>query len=236
MLAPHQIKSSMSQWFKVPVDALETERSLSSNFLSAMKKNNLDAILPSHVKRQENNELIRGLAELAKQCLDMCGSNRPSMKEIADELGRLRKLSLHPWVQVDVEMETRSLLGGASTASFEIEGATSTGYPTQEGESLPMNPGSSYYARSRDTQAGGASDEGKLPSSRPATLPFRRRAGGGPGQWANHAMPRLETPKQPKTYRIYGQRQARGRPQGAYNIMQQCAGAPAPSSTGYFVM
>nr|XP_034599967.1 wall-associated receptor kinase 1-like [Setaria viridis] len=137
-----------------------------------MKKNNLDAILPSHVKRQENNELIRGLAELAKQCLDMCGSNRPSMKEIADELGRLRKLSLHPWVQVDVEMETRSLLGGASTASFEIEGATSTGYPTQEGESLPMNPGSSYYARSRDTQAGGASDEGKLPSSRPATLPY----------------------------------------------------------------
>lgn len=129
------------------LDGPETERSLSSNFLSAMKENNLDAILPSHVKGQENNELIRGLAELAKQCLDMCGSNRPSMKEIADELGRLRKLSLHPWVQVDVEMETQSLLGGASTASFEIEGATSIGYPTQEGESLPMNPGSSYYAR-----------------------------------------------------------------------------------------
>ncbi|KAK8448029.1 hypothetical protein SEVIR_8G202832v4 [Setaria viridis] len=129
------------------LDGPETERSLSSNFLSAMKENNLDAILPSHVKGQENNELIRGLAELAKQCLDMCGSNRPSMKEIADELGRLRKLSLHPWVQVDVEMEAQSLLGGASTASFEIEGATSIGYPTQEGESLPMNPGSSYYAR-----------------------------------------------------------------------------------------
>ncbi|TKW05467.1 hypothetical protein SEVIR_7G177700v4 [Setaria viridis] len=129
------------------LDGPETERSLSSNFLSTMKENNLDAILPNHVKGQENNELIRGLAELAKQCLHMCGSNRPSMKEIADELGRLRKLSLHPWVQVDVEMETQSLLGGASTASFEMEGATSIGYPTQEGENLPMNPGSSYYAR-----------------------------------------------------------------------------------------
>ncbi|CAL5015914.1 unnamed protein product [Urochloa decumbens] len=128
------------------LDGPERERSLSSNFLSAMKQNNLDAILPSHVKGQESNELIRGLTELAKQCLDMCGSNRPSMKEIADELGRLRKLSLHPWVQLDVEMEAQGLLGGASTASFETEGAT-TVYPTQEGDNLPMNPRSSYYAR-----------------------------------------------------------------------------------------
>ncbi|XP_066343387.1 putative wall-associated receptor kinase-like 16 isoform X1 [Miscanthus floridulus] len=130
------------------LDGPEMQRSLSSNFLSAMKENNLDAILPSHVKGQESNELIRGLAELAKQCLDMCGSNRPSMKEIADELDKLRKLSLHPWVQIDAEMiETQNLLlGGTSTASFEIEAST-TGYPTQEGENLPMNPRSSYYAR-----------------------------------------------------------------------------------------
>ncbi|KAF8704108.1 hypothetical protein HU200_031596 [Digitaria exilis] len=128
------------------LDGTETQRSLSSNFLTVMKENNLDAILPSHIKGQESNELIKSLAELAKQCLDMSGSNRPSMKEIADELGRLRKLSLHLWVQLDVEMETQSLLDGAPTASFEIEGAT-TGYSTQEGENLPMNLGSSYYAR-----------------------------------------------------------------------------------------
>ncbi|CAL5026420.1 unnamed protein product [Urochloa decumbens] len=128
------------------LDGPEMQRSLSCNFLSAMKENNLDAILPSHVKGQESNELIRGLAELAMQCLDMCGSNRPSMKEIVDELGRLRKLALHPWAQLDVEMETQSMLGGASTASFETEGATS-GYPTQDGENLPMNPKSLYYAR-----------------------------------------------------------------------------------------
>ncbi|RLM74894.1 wall-associated receptor kinase 5-like [Panicum miliaceum] len=128
------------------LDGPEMQRSLSSNFLSAMKENNLDVVLPSHLKEQESNELIRGLAELAKQCLDMCGSSRPSMKEIANELGRLRKLSLHPWVQIDAEMETQSLLGGSSTATFEMEGATS-GYPTQEGDNLPMNPSSSYYAR-----------------------------------------------------------------------------------------
>ncbi|KAF8702720.1 hypothetical protein HU200_032548 [Digitaria exilis] len=75
-----------------------------------------------------------------------CCSNRPSMKEIADELGRLRKLSQHPWAQLDVEMDTQSLLDGTSTASFHIEGAT-TGYPTQDGDGLTMNPISSYYAR-----------------------------------------------------------------------------------------
>ncbi|PUZ48028.1 hypothetical protein GQ55_7G212800 [Panicum hallii var. hallii] len=127
------------------LDGPETQRSLSSNFLSAMKENNLDAVLPNHIKGQESAELVRGLAELAKQCLDMCGSNRPSMKEIADELGRLRKLSLHPWVQLETE-ETRSLLSGTSTASFGMETAT-TGYPTQEGDNVPMNPRSSYYAR-----------------------------------------------------------------------------------------
>uniref|UniRef100_I1PN22 Protein kinase domain-containing protein n=1 Tax=Oryza glaberrima TaxID=4538 RepID=I1PN22_ORYGL len=124
------------------------QKSLSSVFLSAMKENNLDSVLLSHIKGQETMELIRGLAELAKQCLDMCGTNRPSMKEITDELGRLRKLSLHPWVQVDTEMETESLLSGPSTiySGLEIE-ASSTGYLGDERENLPMNPGSTYYAR-----------------------------------------------------------------------------------------
>ncbi|TVU15211.1 hypothetical protein EJB05_38719, partial [Eragrostis curvula] len=113
------------------LDGPETERSLSSHFLSAMKENNLDALLASHIKGQESSELIRGLAEQAKQCLDMCGANRPTMKEVADELGRLRKLSLHPWVQV-TDAESESLLDGASTTTgFQID-ITTTGYPMQE--------------------------------------------------------------------------------------------------------
>jgi serine/threonine protein kinase len=131
------------------LDGPETQRSVSSSFLSAMKENNLDAVLPNHIKGQESSELIRGLAELAKQCLDMFGTNRPSMKEIADELGRLRKLSLHPWAQLEAERESsQSLLGGKPPSNFETLGdCTSSGYPTQEGEILPMNPGSHYYAR-----------------------------------------------------------------------------------------
>ena len=77
-----------------------------------MKENNLEDVLVSQVKGQASMELLRGLADLAKKCLDMCGDNRPSMKEVADELIRLRKLSLHPWVRLDVdpEAENRQLL------------------------------------------------------------------------------------------------------------------------------
>uniref|UniRef100_A0ACD5V6R7 Uncharacterized protein n=1 Tax=Avena sativa TaxID=4498 RepID=A0ACD5V6R7_AVESA len=122
----------------------EKQRSLSLIFLSAMKENNLDAVLVSYVKGQESMELLRGLADLAKICLDMCGDNRPSMKEVADELNRLRKLTTHPWVRLDVETDAESLLGGESTGGYQIE---LSGYPMGESEDQPINPRSSYYAR-----------------------------------------------------------------------------------------
>ncbi|XP_048553079.1 putative wall-associated receptor kinase-like 16 [Triticum urartu] len=126
------------------LEGSEKQRSLSLIFLSAMKENNLDAVLASHVKGQESMELLTGLADLAKKCLDMCGENRPSMKEVADELNRLRKLSVHPWARLDIETNAENLLGGESTSGYEIE---LSGYPTGESEDLPINPGSSYYAR-----------------------------------------------------------------------------------------
>ncbi|CAO2202856.1 unnamed protein product, partial [Urochloa humidicola] len=88
----------------------DIQRSLSSNFLLAMKENNLDAMLDSQIKEHESIELLRGLAELAKHCLDMCSGNRPSMKEVSEELSRLRKLSKHPWLHRDTE--TESFLAG----------------------------------------------------------------------------------------------------------------------------
>lgn len=120
----------------------ELQRSLSSCFLLAMKENNLDTMLDSQIKDHENMELLTGLAELAKQCLDMCGDNRPSMKEVSMELSRLRKLSKHPWIHRDAE--TESFLNGPSTSSFEIE--QSSEY-TRKDEQMPINPSSSYFIR-----------------------------------------------------------------------------------------
>ncbi|CAO2173709.1 unnamed protein product [Urochloa humidicola] len=124
------------------LESNDTQRSLSSNFLLAMKENNLDAMLDSQIKEHESMELLRGLAELAKHCLDMCSDNRPSMKEVSEELSRLRKLSKHPWLHRDTE--TECFLAGQSTSSFGIE--ESTEYPGKI-EEMPMNQSSSYYVR-----------------------------------------------------------------------------------------
>lgn len=58
----------------------------------------------------------RSIAELARQCLEMSGEERPSMKEAADKLGRLRRMVQHPWAadQSSTE-ETESFLLGLSS-------------------------------------------------------------------------------------------------------------------------
>ncbi|RCV31799.1 hypothetical protein SETIT_6G206800v2 [Setaria italica] len=89
--------------------ASEHEKSLSVVFLDAMKENKLEDILDDEIKNDENVEILE-IADLARQCLEMCGVNRPSMKEVADKLDRLRKVLHHPWAHKDPE-ELDSLLG-----------------------------------------------------------------------------------------------------------------------------
>jgi serine/threonine protein kinase len=102
----------------------EHEKSLSMAFLYAMKENKLEDIMDDEIKNNENLEVLEEIAELARQCLEMCSVNRPSMKEVADKLDRLRKVLQHPWAQKDPE-ELDSLLGESS--SLVNLGALSTG-------------------------------------------------------------------------------------------------------------
>ncbi|KAF2950147.1 putative wall-associated receptor kinase-like 16 [Oryza sativa Japonica Group] len=135
----------------------EIQKSLSSSFLLAMKENNLEAMLDSQIKDHESMELLSGLADIAKKCLDMCSDNRPSMKEVSEELSRLRKFSKHPWIQRDTEIESflsgpstsnleteHSYLSGPSTSNFEIE--HNTEYRRKD-EEMPINPSTSYFIR-----------------------------------------------------------------------------------------
>ncbi|WVZ57544.1 hypothetical protein U9M48_007916 [Paspalum notatum var. saurae] len=94
----------------------ENEKSLSMVFLNAMKENKLEDILDDEIKNNDNVEFIEEIAELARQCLEMCGMNRPSMKEVADKLDRLRKVLQHPWAHKDPE-ELDSLLGESSSVN-----------------------------------------------------------------------------------------------------------------------
>jgi serine/threonine protein kinase len=101
----------------------EHEKSLSMVFLCAMKENKLEDILDDEIKNNENLEILEEIAELARQCLEMCGANRPSMKEVADKLDRLRKVLQHPWAHKDPE-EWDNLLGESSLVN---SGALCTG-------------------------------------------------------------------------------------------------------------
>ncbi|TVU30984.1 hypothetical protein EJB05_22645, partial [Eragrostis curvula] len=97
----------------------EHEKSLSMQFLDAMKNNKLKDILDDQIENDENAGLLEEIAELARQCLDMIGVNRPSMKEVSDKLDRLRKVMQHPWTHGNPE-ELYSLLGESSTANTGI--------------------------------------------------------------------------------------------------------------------
>uniref|UniRef100_A0A0E0ET34 Protein kinase domain-containing protein n=1 Tax=Oryza meridionalis TaxID=40149 RepID=A0A0E0ET34_9ORYZ len=97
------------------LDAPENEKSLSMRFLFAIKENNLNDILDDQIKNNENMGFLEEIAELATQCLEMSGLDRPSMKEVRDKLDRLRKVIEHPWEQENLE-ELESLLGESSRA------------------------------------------------------------------------------------------------------------------------
>uniref|UniRef100_A0ACD5Y0Z5 Uncharacterized protein n=1 Tax=Avena sativa TaxID=4498 RepID=A0ACD5Y0Z5_AVESA len=100
--------------FNFNLDAPDREKSLSMMFTYAMKENKLEEILDDEIRDEDNMEILEEIAELAKQCLQMCGENRPSMKEVAEKLDSLRKVMQHPWVQQNPE-EMESLLGEPSS-------------------------------------------------------------------------------------------------------------------------
>ncbi|KAJ4752393.1 Wall-associated kinase family protein [Rhynchospora pubera] len=104
----------------IDFNAPEEEKGLSSRFLTAMKEKKLNELLDDEIKSEDNMEVIMEVAILAKECLNMTGEERPTMKQVADELERIRKLKQHPWEQAYHPEEIESLLGGPSH-HIEIE-------------------------------------------------------------------------------------------------------------------
>uniref|UniRef100_R7WCC0 Wall-associated receptor kinase 3 n=1 Tax=Aegilops tauschii TaxID=37682 RepID=R7WCC0_AEGTA len=100
--------------FNFNPDVPAHEKSLSMMFMYAMKENKLEQILDVELKDRDNTEILEEIAELAMRCLEMCGDNRPSMKEVAEKLDSLRKVLQHPWVQRNPE-EMECLLGEPSS-------------------------------------------------------------------------------------------------------------------------
>ncbi|EES17216.1 wall-associated receptor kinase 4 [Sorghum bicolor] len=71
---------------------VEEERSLVAHFLSSLRNGRLDALLDAGIRDEVGGEVLGMVAALAKRCLEMSGEIRPPMREVAEELDRVRKL------------------------------------------------------------------------------------------------------------------------------------------------
>nr|GMD51055.1 putative wall-associated receptor kinase-like 16 [Ipomoea batatas] len=87
------------------------ERSLSEHFLSSLKTNQLFKILVANIVCEGNTAELQEIALLAKRCLNVRGEDRPTMKEVAMELGGFRRATKHPWTNnSQTSMESQALL------------------------------------------------------------------------------------------------------------------------------
>ncbi|XP_078151190.1 wall-associated receptor kinase 3-like [Carex rostrata] len=99
----------------IDFNAPEEKRNLSSRFLSSMEENKMQELLDDEIKNEDDHmQLIKAVAELAKECLSMKREDRPMMKDVAEELLRVSKLKQHPWGQEYNPEETETLLSERS--------------------------------------------------------------------------------------------------------------------------
>ncbi|KAL6623570.1 hypothetical protein ACP70R_033449 [Stipagrostis hirtigluma subsp. patula] len=75
--------------------APEAERSLAACFLAAARGGRLGELVDPRIKGEASGEVLEMVAGLAKRCLEMSGEKRPSMRDVAEELDRIRKLCGH---------------------------------------------------------------------------------------------------------------------------------------------
>jgi hypothetical protein len=95
------------------------------SFLCALKEGRLLDVLDDRIKGEENVGLLEEVADLAKQCLEMAGENRPAMRDVAERLSRLSRVTQHPWMQRDPEeMESLLTVREPSVDGMEMVSAT----------------------------------------------------------------------------------------------------------------
>ncbi|KAJ4700825.1 Wall-associated receptor kinase [Melia azedarach] len=88
----------------------EEERSLVKYFLSSLKEDCLFEILENHIINDDNKEQLKEAAELAASCLKVRGEERPTMKEVAMELGLIRMKHKHSRNNAELNAEETEYL------------------------------------------------------------------------------------------------------------------------------
>ena len=105
-------------------DRPEIDRNLAISFVTAIKEDHLLQILENHIVNEDNIEQLKEFANLAKRCLGLRGEDRPSMKEVAMELERLRSMGKHPLGNINFCAKKTEYLLSASSHSFNIDVGT----------------------------------------------------------------------------------------------------------------
>uniref|UniRef100_A0A2K1R4F8 Protein kinase domain-containing protein n=1 Tax=Populus trichocarpa TaxID=3694 RepID=A0A2K1R4F8_POPTR len=94
------------------------KRNVIQHFISALENNHLFKILDFQTADEDDMDEIEAVAELAKRCLNSMGVNRPAMKEVSDELAKLKALHQKSLAQQNSE-ETDYLLDESSQSFCE---------------------------------------------------------------------------------------------------------------------
>ncbi|XP_020228065.1 wall-associated receptor kinase 2 [Cajanus cajan] len=119
---------------------LQEKRSLANHFLSFLRNNRLSDVVQFGIEKEENNKDIMEVAILAAKCLRVEGEKRPSMKEVAMELERIRLKEKHPWTNTDQNLEeTQHLLYETSSNIYETGNSSNhqySGYDSMKDHAL----------------------------------------------------------------------------------------------------
>ncbi|XP_021774732.1 wall-associated receptor kinase 2-like [Chenopodium quinoa] len=95
----------------------ENERCLAVCFLRKFKEDRLFEIFDEKIVSNGAIEQLKEVANLARRCLKLKGEDRPTMKEVARELERIRCMTTHPWLSNNSvplqNEESKYLLGEA---------------------------------------------------------------------------------------------------------------------------
>lgn len=84
----------------------EAEKMLSKHFILSVERSQLFEILEERVVSEGDREQLQEIAGLTQRCLRLTGEERPTMKEVAEELERARSRR-HPWAEEDEEESGR---------------------------------------------------------------------------------------------------------------------------------
>ncbi|KAH9699268.1 protein kinase domain-containing protein [Citrus sinensis] len=88
-------------------------------FFSSIENNSLRQILSFRVADESEMEEVEIVAELASDCLRSSGSKRPTMKQVSEELDRLKRLHENLWAE-EKSKETEHLLCESSTHATAV--------------------------------------------------------------------------------------------------------------------